>query len=163
MDRKHCLTFVLSKYLEVADELKAKDKNKIETHDDNTNQKVKTLAEKHLFFLNGRSQSNQKYMNDSEYQRLISYTNYLFDKFELPENIEPIKSPYIMAGEIRCSFYLMLNERQPDKDYPEIVFNFICKVFPSLSKGTKGKNYKQTANYKKFKTKPQYWDSLIKR
>lgn len=122
-----------------------------------------TLAEKYLFFLSGKSQSNERYMSEEEYKRVIEYTNYLFDKFELPKKIEPIKSVEIKAGEIRYAFYLMLNERQPDKDYPKVVFDFMCKVFPKLKKGTENKNYRNTANYKKFRTKPQYWDSLIKR
>lgn len=121
-----------------------------------------SLAERFLSFLNGKSQANIKYMKADEYSRLIEYTNYLFTNLKLPKDIIPIKSNEIKAGEIRYSFYLMTTECYPSHDYPKVIFDFIGKVFPKL-KDSKNADYKKTANYKKFKEKPQYYDSLVKR
>lgn len=126
------------------------------------NIETETFAEKNLFFLQGKNRSNESYMTKSEYKRLIEYTNYLFEKSKLPKNIAPVNSTHIRAGEIRYAFYLMTSEKYPNKDYPEFIFKFIEAVFPSL-KSENIQNYKQTANYKKFKTRPQYWDDLMKR
>lgn len=124
--------------------------------------RVETFAEKHLFFLKGKGRSHQPYMSSVEYERLIEYTNYLFEKSALPRNIIPIKSAQIRASEIRYAFCLMTCDRYPDKNYPKFVFMFLDKVFPRLK--SKGKeNYKDTANYKKFKSPPQYWASLMER
>lgn len=120
-----------------------------------------TIAEKYLFFLNGKNLKNDKYLNEIDYKRLIEYTNVFFDDLKLPSKVDPIQSHYFRDGELRYSFFLMYKEKYPNLDYKEVLFDFLSEVFPQL-KDKENKHYRNTANYKKFNNKPQYWDQLMK-
>ncbi len=120
-----------------------------------------TFAEKYLFFLNGKNLKNDKYLNEIDYKRLIEYTNVFFDDLKLPSKVDPILSHYFRDGELRYSFFLMYKEKYPNLDYKEVLFDFLSEVFPQL-KDKENKHYRNTANYKKFNNKPQYWDQLMK-
>lgn len=126
----------------------------------NINNDSNSFAEKYLFFLDGKSHTNNKYLNHEDYIRLIEYTNYFFSNLELPPNIKPVNSLYFKAGELRYAFYLMFKEKYPGSKYPESLFNFLSKVFPIL-KDVKKREFRNTSNYKKFNHKPQYWEDLM--
>lgn len=120
-----------------------------------------SVAEKYLYFLKGKNLAGKNYMTLEQYNYLIKATNYLIDKLEIPENLNPIRSNYIKAGEIRYSFYLMTKDKYPNGDYSENIFIFLSKIFPKLNDSKV--NYRDSANYKKFKSMPQYYEELLKR
>ncbi len=125
--------------------------------------KEEISTEKYLFFLNGKTlQKNERYIDEKTYRRLIEYSNFYFKHLKLPENIQPIKSPHFKVGELRYAFYLIFKDLHPNREYPKSLFDFIGKVFPLL-KDPKNRKFRQTANYKKFNNKPQYWDELMKK
>lgn len=130
------------------------DKN-VQSQDNN-----ESFAEKFLFFLKGKSLTNKSYMTLDEYNHLIKATDYLFEKLEILKDLKPIKSNAIKAGEIRYSFYLMANEKYPNKDYSENIFIFLSKIFPQLNDNKK--NYRDSANYKKFSSMPKNYEDLRK-
>ncbi len=121
-----------------------------------------TVAEKYLFFLNGKSLTGKQYLNEADYLRLLDYTNYFMDKLELPLNIDPIKSPNLRSGELRYSFYLMFKDKYPHWDIPETLFDFLSKVFPMLNDPNKN-DFRKTANYKRLSQEPSYWKLLMKK
>lgn len=131
------------------------DKN-VQSQDNN-----ESLAEKYLFFLKGKNFANMNYMTLGEYNYLIGATNYLFENLEIPENLKPIKSTAIKAGEIRYSFFLIAKEKYPNDEYSENIFIFLSRIFPTLNDNKK--NYRDSANYKKFSSKPKNYDDLLKK
>lgn len=120
-----------------------------------------SIAEKYLYFLNGKTLTNQKYLSGSDYQRLIRFVNTYFENLELPKNLQPIPSVHYKVGELRYAFYLMFKEMYPNVEYPKSLFQFLEITFPNL-KDKENRDYRETANYKKFTSKPQYWDDLLK-
>ncbi|GGD40651.1 hypothetical protein GCM10011514_00910 [Emticicia aquatilis] len=131
------------------------DKN-VQSQDNN-----ESFAEKFLFFLKGKSLTNKPYMTLNEYNHLIEATNYLFEKLEVPEDLKPIKSTALRAGEIRYSFYLMTKEKYPDTVYSENIFIFLTRIFPRLNDNKK--NYRKSTNYKKFSEEPKNYQLLLSR
>jgi len=120
-------------------------------------------AEKHLYFMRNRNYRNNKLiMEESEYIRMIEYTDYFFSSNELPTKIKKLKKLNITNGEIAYTFIKMYDEAYPKPPRSFVFFKFLNDVFEQLHNADFCKeNYRSKSIYKKGAIEPIDYNKLI--
>ena len=116
----------------------------------------KKLAYEYLKFLNGFNRNNEKIMSDSDFSRLINFTNYLIETGLVPEEIKVIPQANIGSDYIRYTFYTIHKALYGTQKINVNWISFLKAVFLQF------KNSEWQTLKTKFSTKPFLYDADLK-
>lgn len=116
----------------------------------------KKLAYEYLKFLNGFNRNNEKILSDSDFSRLINFTNYLIETGLVPEEIKIIPQANIGSDYIRYTFYTIHKALYGTQKINVNWISFLKAVFLQF------KNSEWQTLKTKFSTKPILYDADLK-
>lgn len=107
------------------------------------------VIEKRLFFLKGNNKSNEKIMNDNDFDRLIAYTSHLLENKQVPEFFTTIKPIKISNNSITYTYYLIHKDLFGTSKIYDFFIDFLHSIFEQL------KNTEKSTLKAKFATEPK--------
>ena len=117
-------------------------------------------SEEFIGFMNGKNplRGNGQILNDSDYLRLVSYTDYLISECKVPLEIIPMPKTNL-SNETIVHTYSLIHDRyiKGPKTTKEYIV-FIIKVFSQFTNNNIeiGNNYRLTTAYSKFRAPRPY-------
>ena len=126
--------------------------------------KSATFAEEYLYFMKSRNpKNNNLIMDETQYTRMIQYTNYYFAKNALPKKIKALSKLNINNGDIVHTFKKMYDVKYPKPPRSFEFFKFLNEVFSQLHVDDFCKeNYQNKSTFKKWASEPTDYQRLIK-
>lgn len=101
-------------------------------------------------------------MSETDYKRLVKYTNYLVNEQKLPKNIIALPKINLTKQEIIYTYSIIHDHFYPNGKLRKEFFIFLDKVFSQLYQSNiqidKNDNYLKSYSYKKFRVKPPHYD-----
>lgn len=124
-----------------------------------------TNAEDFIGFFNGSNYlNNRKIMKESDYLRLVIYTQELINRCRVPDNIIPIPKINLRKQDIVYTFSRIHDHVCPSGKLRKEYFYFLNSIFSQLNQSElnieESENYLKSNCYKKFRIKPEYYEKI---